>query len=159
MEHSFSLKVHDLVHKSTPLVTARWVGLIHSISSHPMSLRYILVFSFHLRLGLGSDLFFKLPITNSFSISLLPLAFHVHRASHAHWFDHPNDIRCAVHATLSSSIYNLLHPTSPKYCPQHPFLQQINVQVSPRRHVCNRQQAYGISFRNLTCNYVLFSRC
>jgi hypothetical protein len=56
MEHSFSLKVHDLVHKSTQLATA--LSRINPFHIFPPYV-FMIHFSFylHLFLGLGSDLF------------------------------------------------------------------------------------------------------
>jgi hypothetical protein len=50
-------KVHYRVYKSPPLESLSWARSIQPVTPHSISLRHILIFSSHLRLGLHSGLF------------------------------------------------------------------------------------------------------
>jgi hypothetical protein len=71
-------KVHYRVHKSPPLApTLSLIYPIHTIPSHPISLRSILILSTHLRIGLPCGLFLLTfpPISYTHSSSL-PFVLH-----------------------------------------------------------------------------------
>jgi hypothetical protein len=78
-----SPRVHYSVHKSPTLVLIpSQIIPVHTTISY---LRYILILSCHLFLGLHSDLFLS-----GFSIKIYILACYMPRKSHTPWLDHSN---------------------------------------------------------------------
>jgi hypothetical protein len=74
-------KVHNPVHKS-PLLSLFWARSIQSIPSHSISLRFILILSTHLRLGLPSGIFpYGIP-TNILHAFLCPHSCYMPCPSH-----------------------------------------------------------------------------
>jgi len=101
-------KVHYHVHNSLPLAlfSAR---PIQSATSHPISLRSILILSSHPRLVLPSGLF-----CSSFSTKILyasPHSCYTPRQSHPPWLDHPNNTSRSVRSS-QYTVFSSLPPRS-----------------------------------------------
>jgi hypothetical protein len=116
-------KVHYRAHKRTRHWSLSWVRWIQSIPPYPTSLRYILVLSSHLHLGLPSGLFpsgfpVKTPYVFLFSPCLL---------LHPPWLDHYSYIWGRVR--FMKLIIMQFSPASyyislgSEYSPQHPVLR------------------------------------
>jgi hypothetical protein len=82
-------KVQYPVHMSPPLVP-----IIQSIQPHPISLKYILILSYHLRLGVVAILLVFPPHPYMHSSSLR--AFYMPYPTHRPWLDYSNYIRWRV---------------------------------------------------------------
>jgi hypothetical protein len=65
-----------------------WARSIQSVPSHPISLRSILIFSTHLRLGLPSGLFPSSFTTNILYAFLFPHSWYMPCPSHPPWLHH-----------------------------------------------------------------------
>jgi len=88
-----------------------WASSIQSIPSHPTSWISILILSSHLSLGLPSGLFPSgFPTKTLYALLLSPHTSYMPRPSHSSWFDHPNNIGCAVQSLSSSLCSFLLSP-------------------------------------------------
>ena len=97
---------------------------LNSSYRYPISLRYILIFSSHLCLGLPKSLFTVcLPV--KILKALLPSSTgYMACPSQASTFNHPDYIRWTVqtmkYSTVKSSPLTVLIPLGPKYSPQDP---------------------------------------
>ena len=112
-------KVHHRLHKSPPRPSS------HPDKSGPrpaglFSLRYALILSFPLRLGLTSGLFPSFPYQSPAFISLLPSMFHMPHPSYRSWFHNPNNVWWGVQITKLLIMH--IFPSLRLLLPHHPFL-------------------------------------
>jgi hypothetical protein len=84
-------KVHYRVHKSPALIPIlNQINPVHTIPSHPISLKSILILSTHLRLGLPSGSFLLAFPPISYIYSSSPHSCYMPCLSHPPWLDHSN---------------------------------------------------------------------
>jgi len=103
-----------------------WASSIQSITPNPNSWISILIFSFHLRLGLPSGLFpSSLPTITLYTPILSPIRATC--TTHVIFLDFiTQKILRKLYRSFSSSFCSFLHPPltpRPKYSPQHPILK------------------------------------
>ena len=127
----------------TALTSARhlslsWTRSIQSITTHPNSLRSILILSFHLLLGLPSGLFpSEIPNKTLCTSVLFPNTCYMFRLYYSPRFDQPNNIWWAVQIIKFlimwlSPFPCYLVPLRPKYSSQHPILKHHQSTFVPR---------------------------
>jgi hypothetical protein len=140
----WNLNIHYHVHKSLLLVhILSQINLVHTIPSHPIPLRSILILSSHLHLGLPSGLFsFDFPTKSLCAFFFAPYMLHA-QPSHLPWLDRSNytwwrvEVMKLFFIEFSPPSLHFI-PLFSKYSPQHPvlkysqsvFLRNIRNQIS-----------------------------
>jgi hypothetical protein len=102
-----------------------WARWIQSTTFHHVFVRFILIVSSHLRLGLPSCLFpsdFRIKIFYAFLISpmrAMPLP------CHPPWFDHPNNNTYWIVQVMRSSLSSLLQPSPTSFYLENFGMQRV----------------------------------
>jgi len=113
-----NLKVHYHVYKSLPLIPV--LSQTNPIPvSHPVFLRYFLILSFHMCIGLPSGLFPSSSLTNSVCVCVCVCVcvwYFLSIPSYPPCFDHPN-------IWWSIQVMKLLFILRSRYYPQLPVLK------------------------------------
>jgi len=112
--------------------TVSWSSRIQFARSIPISLRSILMLSFHLLLVLPIGLFtFGPPNWDPVIISPLPHACPMFHQPHPPWFNHLNNIRWRIQTMkfiiMQFSLWCVLLPFMCKYPPHHSVLRTIRL--------------------------------
>ena len=140
-----------------------WTIWIHSILSHPVFFRSVLVLFSHQCLCFSSSLFLSaFPTKYPVCMSHLSHMCYMPRPCHHPWLNHPDSIRCAVHIVklftmqFSQPYYFFLF-LRPKYLPQHHIPENTQptlllwCYIPSFTPIYNNKQYYSSAYISLHC--------
>jgi hypothetical protein len=146
----WNLKVYYRADLSLPLVPVLSQANPFHVPPSAYSVKFILMLSSYVRLGLPRDLFPSGLLTANVYGFLFAPACHMHYPSYLPPFDHSNNIPRGVQIMKPSlirfSLSFLQLPSRFRYLPQHPVLEHPHAYDGPSCTTIQQKQNYG--FRN-----------